>query len=82
MLQRLEGSIMIGVVCGALERLRIPSFTIHDGILVQAQHADEVSQIMRAAFTREIGQAPALKVDHFRDLSPVDFLPPNTENTA
>lgn len=78
MLQRLEGSIMIGMVCGALERLRIPSFTIHDGILVQAQHADEVSQIMRAAFTREIGQEPALKVDHLRDLSPVDFLPPYT----
>jgi hypothetical protein len=64
-LQQLESSIMIDVVCTQLEWGRIPSFTIHDGILVQTKYAPKVTKVIEQAFKRAIGEEPNLKTDRY-----------------
>jgi hypothetical protein len=62
-LQRLESSVMIGRVCRTLELARIPSFTIHDGILVQSEHALNVQRMMAEAFKASVGEEPNIKTE-------------------
>jgi hypothetical protein len=65
-LQQLESAVMIGRVCRTLELAQIPSFTIHDGLLVQSEQARSVQEMMADAFKAAVGEEPHLKTERCR----------------
>ncbi len=56
LLQRLESSLVLGVVCRDLSRQNkdIPLFTVHDAILTTPQHAQTVKTLIESVLLEAV----------------------------
>jgi len=66
-MQKLESQVMIGRVAARLirERPEMPLLTVHDSILVPAEHVDYVRQVIEEEWLDEFGVVPRTKRSTF-----------------
>lgn len=65
LLQRVESILVLDQICSriALEKPKVPLFTIHDSILTTSAHVDYVKGIIEEECVRYIGVAPRLTIE-------------------
>lgn len=62
LLQRLESDVMLWRVCPQLLRGGIPVLTVHDAVIVPAEHAEYAARVIETEFEQLVGPRPQLDI--------------------
>ena len=63
LMQQTEASVILNVIQKQLQALGIWNLSIHDSLVIEAQHIETVRNIMLAAFTEAVGVPPTIEFD-------------------
>ena len=69
-LQRIEAKIFIDTICPALVNNGVTPLTIHDSIIVDAQHKSKALEVCEDAFNNQFGVIPSFHVEPLKPQKP------------
>jgi hypothetical protein len=63
LMQQTEANVILNVIQKQVQALGIWNLSIHDSLVVEAEHVETVRNIMLAAFTEAVGVPPTIELD-------------------